>query len=125
MRKSVITAIGCLVLVTLTVEAQEMKIDTMRRHKLTVDTSLSKAIHQDTRIKSRDWLSEAKKKPLSTMSSLIVVTDENLGKSIKVLQNNTLRLDRFINISNGQAWNYSPFPNGYLDARTLSMPLPR
>ena len=27
--------------------------------------------------------------------------------------------------TNGQAWNWSPFPDAYLDARTLSFPMPR
>ena len=28
-------------------------------------------------------------------------------------------------VVNGQAWNWSPFPDAFLDARTLSFPMPR
>ena len=34
----------------------------------------------------------------------------------------TLRLGPRFTLSNGQAWNWSPFPDAYLDARTLSFP---
>ena len=45
--------------------------------------------------------------------------------SMTVIDNNTLRLGQHFNLSNGQAWNWSPFPDAFLDARTLSFPMPR
>ena len=42
-----------------------------------------------------------------------------------ILPNNTLEAWGRVNISNGQAQNWGPFPNSYLDARTLSLPAPR
>lgn len=43
-----------------------------------------------------------------------------------VFDNNVLRLRRGnVGLSNGQAGNWSPYPDGYLDARTLSFPMPR
>ena len=48
-----------------------------------------------------------------------------LPSRITVIDNNTLRLGQHFNLSNGQAWNWSPFPDAFLDARTLSFPMPR
>lgn len=66
-----------------------------------------------------------KVKPSVTMTSVVVIQQENLPARVTVLNNNTLRLGRHFTISNGQAWNNGSFPDAYLDARTLSMPLPR
>lgn len=66
-----------------------------------------------------------KTKPTVSMSSMVVIQQENLPANVTVINNNTLRLGRHFNLSNGQAWNFSPFPDAYLDARTLSFPAPR
>lgn len=66
-----------------------------------------------------------KAKPVVSMSSVVVIQQENLPSRITVIDNNTLRLGRWFNVSNGQAWNRSPYPDAYLDARTLSFPMPR
>ena len=52
---------------------------------------------------------------------------KSLPGRIAVLDNNTLRLNRRIRLelSNGQAWNWGSFPDAFLDARTLSFPMPR
>ncbi len=63
--------------------------------------------------------------PAVSMTSIVAVPWENMPSRITVLNNNTLRLTPHLTISNGQAWNWGPFPNSYLDARTLSFPLPR
>ncbi len=44
---------------------------------------------------------------------------------IYVINNIILQVGGYVNLTNGQAWIWSPYPNGFLDARTLSMPLPR
>ena len=44
---------------------------------------------------------------------------------VRVTENNSLRLIPHITLSNGQAWNWGAFPDSYLDARTLSFPMPR
>lgn len=62
-------------------------------------------------------------RPVVSMTSVIVMP--KLPSSVMVLNNNSLRLGQNFTISNGQAWNWGPYPNSFLDARTLSMPLPR
>ena len=64
-------------------------------------------------------------KPAVSMTSVVVIQRENLPSRVTVIDNNTLRLGPHFNLSNGQAWNWGPFPNAYLDARTLSFPMPR
>ena len=59
------------------------------------------------------------------MTSVVVIHKENLPSRVTVIDNNTLRLGRHFTISNGQAWNNGSFPDAFLDARTISMPLPR
>lgn len=44
---------------------------------------------------------------------------------IYVINNIILQVGGYVNLTNGQAWIWSPYPNGFLDARTLSMPMPR
>ena len=64
--------------------------------------------------------------PLVSMTSL--VTGMRRGQPERVfiiLPNNTLEAWGRVNVSNGQAWNWGPYPNSYLDARTLSFPAPR
>ena len=45
----------------------------------------------------------------------------------RVVVTNGFRIGRAwsVTISNGQASNWGPYPNSYLDARTLSFPVPR
>lgn len=45
----------------------------------------------------------------------------------RVIVTNGFRIGRgwSITVSNGQASNWGPYPNSYLDARTLSFPVPR
>ena len=66
-----------------------------------------------------------KVKPSVTMTSVLVIHKENLPSRVTVIDNNTLRLGRHFTISNGQAWNNGSFPDAFLDARTISVPLPR
>ena len=62
--------------------------------------------------------------PLVPMSSVTVVLRDYLPVGTVVLPNNTLHLGRHFILSNGQAWDWVPGPAGYLDARTISLPLP-
>lgn len=62
-------------------------------------------------------------KPAVSMTSVVVIQKENLPSRVTVIDNNTLRLGSHFNLSNGQAWNWSPFPDAFLDARTLSFPM--
>lgn len=64
-------------------------------------------------------------KPSVSMTSVVAIQQKNLPARVTVLNNNVLRLGRFVSFSNGQSWNYGPFPNLLLDARTLSFPMPR
>lgn len=66
-----------------------------------------------------------KPRPAVSMTSLVVVPQHNRPKHVNLLKNNTLRIRVRFNISNGQHWNHSPFPDAFLDARTISVPLPR
>lgn len=63
--------------------------------------------------------------PAVSMTSVAVIPQNALPARVTVLDNNTLRMGRHFNISNGKAENWGPFPDAYLDARTLSFPLPR
>ena len=64
-----------------------------------------------------------KVKPAVSMTSVVVIQKENLPSRVTVIDNNSLRLGSHFNLSNGQAWNWSPFPDAFLDARTLSFPM--
>lgn len=79
-----------------------------------------------------DQPSELDVKPVVTMSSLVVIPQGSLPKQVHVMPNNVLRLGRAVTLSTGNAaqwspWPWAPYPSpgAYLDARTLSMPLPR
>lgn len=63
--------------------------------------------------------------PAVSMTSVVVIPQHALPARVTVLDNNTLRMGRHFNISNGKAENWGPFPDAYLDARTLSFPIPR
>lgn len=63
--------------------------------------------------------------PAVSMASVVEIRQENRPRRITVIDNNTLRLGSHFTLSNGQAWNWSPYPDAYLDARTLSFPMPR
>ena len=63
--------------------------------------------------------------PAVSMTSLVLVPMNNLPSKVRVTENNSLRLIPHITLSNGQAWNWGAFPDSYLDARTLSFPMPR
>lgn len=58
------------------------------------------------------------------MTSVAVILREHLPVRTMILRNNTLRIGRYLILSNGQAENWGPYPSGYLDARTISLPLP-
>ncbi len=58
------------------------------------------------------------------MTSVVVILREHLPVRTMILRNNTLRIGRYVILSNGQAENWGPYPSGYLDARTISLPLP-
>lgn len=64
--------------------------------------------------------------PLISMTSLVTgMRRERPERVFVILPNNTLEAWGRVNVSNGQAQNWGPFPNSYLDARTLSFPVPR
>ena len=65
-------------------------------------------------------------RPMISMTSLVTgMHRERPERVFVILPNNTLEAWGRVNVSNGQAWNWGPFPNSYLDARTLSFPAPR
>lgn len=65
-------------------------------------------------------------RPMISMTSLATgLRKEQPERVFIILPNNTLEAWGRVNVSNGQAWNWGPFPNSYLDARTLSFPAPR
>lgn len=63
-------------------------------------------------------------RPAVPMSSVVVILQEYLPEETMLLNNNTLRIGRHVVLSNGQAENWAPWPAGYQDARTISLPLP-
>ena len=65
-------------------------------------------------------------RPMISMTSLVTgMRREQPERVFVILPNNTLEAWGRVNVSNGQAWNWGPFPDSYLDARTLSFPAPR
>lgn len=123
-----IACIAAVLLLSFVVVAQEpkaldfLRTDSVRMKGYRLPDSLSYLMpwkHEYRR------LPEAKDKPVVSMTSIVAIPWENMPSRITVLNNNTLRLGRHFTISNGQAWNWSPFPDAYLDARTLSFPMPR
>lgn len=70
-------------------------------------------------------MSPVRTQPAVTMTSVVLVPQEHLPKRIAVLDDNSLRLGHHVVISNGQAWTNGVFLDAFLDARTLSFPLPR
>ena len=70
-----------------------------------------------------DWHSA---RPAISMTSFYDgVSQEPPKRRFIILPNNTLEAWGRVNVSNGQAQNWGVFPNSYLDARTLSFPIPR
>jgi len=63
--------------------------------------------------------------PAVTMSSVRLFPEQRRSSRGMLLENNTLRLGRHFTVGNGSAWTNGTYYNAYLDARTLSMPLPR
>lgn len=102
---------------------QTVRPDSLRNRGFSLPDSLSYL--SPWREEYRKIPREEKKRPAVSMTSIVVVGPEEMPKRISVLDNNTLRLTPHFTIGNGQAWNWSPYPDAYLDARTLSFPLPR
>ncbi|WP_300798398.1 hypothetical protein [uncultured Alistipes sp.] len=102
---------------------QTVRPDSLRDRSFSLPDSLSYL--SPWREEYRKIPREEKKRPAVSMTSIVVVGPEEMPKRISVLDNNTLRLTPHFTIGNGQAWNWSPYPDAYLDARTLSFPLPR
>lgn len=74
---------------------------------------------------TRPLIGNLKLQPLVPGSSIVRLEVQGLPSRIYVLNNITLQVGGYINLTNGQAWIFGPYPAGYRDARTLSMPLPR
>lgn len=62
--------------------------------------------------------------PLAPGSSIVRLEVQGLPTRIYVLNNIVLQIGGYVNLTNGQAWVFGPYPASKLDARTLSMPLP-
>ena len=124
MRKMLFAAVA--LVVALAASAQEPKFDfkrdTTRKSGFALPASLALMSPWKPDYKT---MAPVKTKPTVSMTSVVVIQKENLPSRITVIDNNTLRLGAHFTLSNGQAWNWSPFPDAYLDARTLSFPMPR
>ena len=128
--KRYVLAAAVALLLALTVSARdpeprfELKPDTVRRTTpgFTLPDSLS---HLSPWKPDYRTMAPIRTKPAVSMTSVVVIQRENLPSRVTVIDNNTLRLGPHFNLSNGQAWNWGPFPDAYLDARTLSFPMPR
>lgn len=55
----------------------------------------------------------------------VVQMRSRLPERIDIPLNTPRRIASTLWISNGQAWNWGAYPDAFLDARTISMPLPR
>ena len=134
MRKMLLAAAA--LAVALAASAQEPKFDFRRDSTRTSGFTLPDSLRvemsvPDSLAHMSPWKTDfrtaapMKVKPAVSMTSVVVIQKENLPSRITVIDNNTLRLGQHFNLSNGQAWNWSPFPDAFLDARTLSFPMPR
>lgn len=74
---------------------------------------------------TRPLIGNLKLQPLVPGSSIVRLEVRGLPTRIYVLNNITLQVGGYVNLTNGQAWIFGPYPASKLDARTLSMPLPR
>ena len=124
MRKMLLAAVA--LVVALAASAQEptfdFKRDTTRLPGFTLPDSVA---HLSPWKPDYRTMAPIRTKPTVSMTSVVVIQRENLPSRVTVIDNNTLRLGGHFTLSNGQAWNWSPFPDAYLDARTLSFPMPR
>ncbi len=74
---------------------------------------------------TRPLIGNLRLQPLVPGSSIQRLEVQGLPTRIYVLNNITLQIGGYVNLTNGQAWIFGPYPASKLDARTLSMPLPR
>ena len=74
---------------------------------------------------TRPLIGNLKWQPLIPGSSIVRLEVQGLPTRIYVLNNITLQIGGYVNLTNGQAWIFGPYPASMLDARTLSLPLPR
>lgn len=124
MRKMVLATAA--LAVALAASAQEPKFDFRRDSTHTSGFTLPDSLaHMSPWKPDYKTMAPVRTKPTVSMTSVVVIQKENLPSRITVINNNTLRLGQHFNLSNGQAWNWSPFPDAFLDARTLSFPMPR
>lgn len=70
-------------------------------------------------------LSPLRSNPAVSMTSVLLLEKEQLPRRIVVFYDNAVRLGHHVVISNGQAWTNGSYPDAFLDARTLSFPMPR
>lgn len=62
--------------------------------------------------------------PAVSMTSAILLPANRMPSRFDFPENKVYRTPH-VWISNGQAWNWGSYPDAYLDARTLSFPMPR
>lgn len=75
--------------------------------------------------KVRPLVGNIRLQPLVSGSSIVRIEMQGLPTRIYVLSNIRLQIGGYVNLTNGQAWIFGPTPAAFLDARTLSLPLPR
>lgn len=125
MKKTLFAAAALFTALAVTAQEHRLelpRVDTTRNTGFRLPDSLA---HMSPWNPRYNRFSGQKNKPSVSMTSVIAIQRENLPSRVTVIDNNTLRLGSHLNLSNGQAWNWSPFPDAYLDARTLSFPMPR
>lgn len=125
MKKTMLAVLALFAALAVTAQEPVFKLpkrDTARMPRFTLPDSLA---HMSPWKPDYEAMEPLSVKPVVSMTSVVVIKRENLPARVTVIDNNTLRLGRYFNLSNGQAWNWSPFPDAFLDARTLSFPMPR
>ena len=89
------------------------------------DSTLKHQLHLLPLPDTRPLIGNLKWHPLVPGSSIVRLEVRGLPTRIYVLNNITLQVGGYVNLTNGQAWIFGPYPASKLDARTLSLPLPR
>ena len=62
--------------------------------------------------------------PVVSRSSVVARREEQHPRPVRVVDNMMI-LDPHLVLPKGQAWNWGPYPDSFLDARTISLPMPR
>ena len=80
-------------------------------------------VHMTPWMPSYDVMVPIGSKPVVSMTSVVLAPKSKLPARVSVFDASPRQLVRHVTISNGQAWNWSPYPDRELDARVIRFPM--